>query len=687
MTKKLLSNCLISTLALLMGTYASGQQAPRKPDEGTLRISADLVQVDVLVTDRAGKPVTGLRPEDFELYDNNKPQLINHFSFEQTLSTKVQSGGSDAGPLPKSVSSGELKRVLAFVIDTLHMKPANLYRTQKMLEDFIDKKMQPGDLALILPTAGGEGFYQQFTADQRILRQAANHLRPFFFTRDQLLINPQLSMTGQAQGPANSLPRPSRRGAPSLSTMDVSSQGDRVDPLEIPDVRATISALNNLIDYMGKLPGRKVAMFISEGVRLYHTETSTDFQETITRAARANIVFYTVDPAGLDPLDIEASDTVAIDSTIDFANDRRADYKEGLDSLNALALDTGGKFFRDNNDMKAGLNAMIEENSSYYLLGFQPDTSQWDGKFHKLRVAVKDRPDLVVSTRKGYLARSDVPRDKTQGDAKQAQLLETINSPLVKRDIHLQVTPSYKDDSNREPVVTWVFNIDPSQLRLNETEGRHKGRIELSATVFDSKARAIDAIDRSIELDLAPTAYEKMNREGLIQVRETHVKPGVYQVRAMVRDTVSGAIGTANNYVEVPDMKTGRLALSSILIQSSPQPKPGTDAGQGAALFQRRLARGSQFQFFLVIYNASQGAQLDMRVRIMLGAKALYTGQPRPIQILEGSSPPSRILTGGVMTAGQLAPDDYTLEVTVIDKLAKKGTRRTARQDVDFTVQ
>ena len=106
--------------------------------------------------------------------------------------------------------------------------------------------------------------------------------------------------------------------------MDVSSQGDRVDPLEIPDVRATISALNSLIDYMGKLPGRKIAMFISEGVRLYHTEMSTDFQQTITRAARSNIVFYTIDPAGLDPLDIEASDTIAIDSTIDFAISRLA---------------------------------------------------------------------------------------------------------------------------------------------------------------------------------------------------------------------------------------------------------------------------------------------------------------------------------------------------------------------------
>jgi hypothetical protein len=133
-------------------------------------------------------------------------------------------------------------------------------------------------------------------------------------------------------------------------------------------------------------------------------------------------------------------------------------------------------------------------------------------------------------------------------------------------------------------------------------------------------------------------------------------------------------------------MTSGPLSLSSILIQQAQQPKAGKDAGQ-AAQFQKRFTRGSQFQFFLVIYNASQGSQLDLRVRIMLGARAVYVGQPRPIQIVEGSSPPSRIVTGGVLTAGQLAPDDYTLSVTVIDKLAKKGARRIARQDVDFTVQ
>jgi len=156
----------------------SGQEVPK--------LKAELVQVDVVVTDRQNKPVSVLKREDFELFDNNKPQVINHFSFEEGSTRRFQIADDPEAirSLPRAITSGELKRVIAFVVDTLHMRFDTLYRTRKVLEDFIDKKMERGDLVLIIGTGGGSGLVQQFTSDQRVLRRAVDRLKPIVFRSD-----------------------------------------------------------------------------------------------------------------------------------------------------------------------------------------------------------------------------------------------------------------------------------------------------------------------------------------------------------------------------------------------------------------------------------------------------------------------------------------------------------------------
>src|SRR5215467_7407969 len=180
--------CCFLTAILLMGSALPGvgisQEKNKDGSDNVVRISAQLVQIDVIVTDKAGKAVAGLKREDFELYDNNKTQDISHFAYETTRSRSVGQDLDETRTLPKAITAAQVKRVLAFVVDTLHMKPESVYRTRQMIENFIDKQMEPGDLALILPTAGGSGLFQQFTSDQRLLRRAAERLRPFIFSTD-----------------------------------------------------------------------------------------------------------------------------------------------------------------------------------------------------------------------------------------------------------------------------------------------------------------------------------------------------------------------------------------------------------------------------------------------------------------------------------------------------------------------
>ena len=686
----LLISALFAVVAITtLSARAWSQGAQKTSDQDTVKITADLVQLDIVVTDRKGKSVRGLTREDFELYDNNKLQHISHFSLEETRGRQLIGSSDEFASLPKAITAGEVKRVIAFVVDTLHMKPESVYRSQKMLEDFIDTKMAPGDLVLILPTAGGSGLFQQFTSDQRVLRNAAGRLRPFIFSNDTAPHRSLSTGPGAAAGGMGG-PRGRMGGFPGQSRGGVFG---RPDPLEEADVRNTLSTLNNLIDAMKKLPGRKLGVFVSEGFRLFQTQTTFDLSETIAKATRASVVFYSIDPRGLDSLGLSAADSADDigDDLGSFLDNRRDDFRESQDSLNTLALDTGGRFYRNSNDVKAGLNNLLEENSSYYLLGFQPEAGKWDGKFHKVKVAVKGRPDLVVSARKGYEARDEKPKGKPISDPKLAEMIEAINSPLVRRDIDLQLTPFYLDTEKREPYMVTLLHIDASRLKFNNQDGRYKDKLEVSGFVIDSRGKAVDTFSNTLDLNLLPKTYEEALTRGLLSTRTLGVRPGIYQLRMFVREESSGRIGTANNLVDIPDMKSDRLSLSSIFTDTRLTDNPEA-AGSGGTLSQRRFKRGSQFAYQLAIYNAkAEGAdkktELEIRTRVLRAGKAVYSGQRRPVQILEGSQVPSRILTGGVLQLGAMPPDDYTLEVTVFDRSRKKDSRAVARQEIDFSVE
>lgn len=657
-------------------------QDKKKPDQGGIKLSTELVQIDVLVTGKDNKAVGGLKREDFELYDNSKPQQITTFSYEQTDKHRVGDQTTEARSFPRAIAAGELNRVIAFVVDTLHIKFETIYRTRKMLEDFVDNKMQPGDLVLILPTGGGSGLLQQFTSDRRILHRAIDRLRPSFFSTDS---TPYRSAHfGSQMGTA-------ARGAGGLA-MPRGNIGARPDPLEEADVRATLSALNETIKSMTKFSGRKVSVLVSEGLRIFATEMISDLGKTTSLAARANVVFYTIDPRGLEPLTLDASDEFGTDLT-SASDSKRDDFRESQDSLRVIAADTGGKFFGNNNDIKQGLESMLEENSAYYMLGFYPEASRWDGKFHKIKVLVRNHPDLTVSFRKGYVAKSLQSESPAKLDPKVAEAIEAISSPLVRRDLDLRLTPLYTDNAQREPVVTLLLHIDASRLTFTQSEGRYLCKLDELGIVFDGSGKAVDKFSNTHEFTLKPQTYETALKRGFVATRTLNVKPGVYQVRLFIRETDSGLIGTANDYIEIPDLKANRLSTSSLFLsgQTVEEGKIINTAGEGGTPSQRRFTRDGEFRYSLAIYNSkldskTKEPQLEVRARVMRGSRIVYQGQPRSVVALEGSTP-TRIITGGIIVLSKLQPDDYTLEVTVQDKLRGKERRSVIRQEMDFSVE
>jgi VWFA-related protein len=578
-----------------------------------------------------------------------------------------------------------------------------------MLHDFIDTRMEPGDLVLIYPTGGGSGLFQQFTADQRLLRRAVNRLHQAFILDSN---GPARRGGGTSQAILSDLPALSqyegRPGMPQAPGQGGLGAGTSIaQGLEESDTRATITALNSTIEAMAKFPGRKVGVFISEGFRTYRSSANIDLTNSTYRAARANVVFYSIDPAGLATLGGDAGGAPLAElqpdanSPTGFASNsstqpgtelfrRSNDYFESQEALNRIAIETGGKFYRNNNNIKQGIVNMLEENSAYYLLGFQPEEARWDGKFHKLKVVVKGRPDLTVTTRKGYLAKTEKPASRESANTKMTELQEAFYSPLVRRDIDVQLTPFYRDDAKRDPILTTTLHIDASRLTFKQVDGRHKARLVITGLLIGGDGKVADSFSNTVDLNYQPKDYEVTRKDGLLVTRGVGVKPGSYQIRALIRDAESGTIGTANGFVEIPEMKGDRLAISSIFTDAQlMQDKAGEGAGSATSLSQRRFPQGGQFAYVLMVYNAkSEGGktQLEISSRLLRNGEVVYRGQPKPIDLLEGSTPPSRIITGGILQLAKLPRDDYMLEVTITDKLRKKDGN-TARQEIDFSIE
>lgn len=716
-------------LVFAIGVTGFGGQAAQqdkkenqaKPADDAIRISAELVQVDLLVLDKNKRPVIGLKQEDFELFDNEKPQRIGFFSFEESKSQQSPVEQVESRTLPPAIGSGELKRVVAFVVDTLHIRVDNLAGTKKMLTDFIDKQMEPGDLILVMPTGSGSGLYSQFTADQRMLRKAVSSLRQAYILDDS---SPARRGSSTQQAVLEDLPtlaenRPGIPKAPPGQGGTIGAEG-----LEDNDVRVTMSALNSAIQSMGRFSGRKIGVLVSEGIRTFKTHADTLLTDTILGAARANVIFYSIDPSGLDPINFAAQDGQGLKTPLDLSTAqidppanpvgspppslptstggtptstgtstgapgsaiaaKRADVFESQDALLRLANETGGRFYRNNNDIKAGLTSMFAENSSYYLLGFQPEAAKWDGKFHKLRVEVKGRPDLTVMSRKGYLAKTP-PAKRVTTDPKTAELMEAMYSPLVRRDIDVQVSPFFKDDSKREAFLSTQIYINASKLTFKEEGGKHTNRLLMTGFLMGANGRVIDQFNNTINLSFEPKDFAEVRKEGLLITRNGPIKPGGYQYRVLVKEADTGLLGTAANYMDVPDMRTD-FAMSSIFTDAQllQQNKAAEAAGGASSMSQRRFPRNGQFAYITIIYNAKKQQDLEMTTRIMRNGQVVFSGKPKPVEVLEGSQLPGRIITGGIMQLASLQPDEYTLEVTIVDK-GRKNTK--VQQELIFTVE
>ena len=370
--------------ALLLGTVPEAQQpsAPVRPgDQPIFRLSVALVQLDAVVTDRRGRHVTTLGRDDFEVYQDGRPQPVTAVSYIQTDDGWTDTSGLP--PLPvEALKPDDARRVIAVVVDDLRMSFESIYHARRGIGEFFDRQFQPGDLGMIVTTSGA-GISQLTYSSQR-LKAASSRLR---FS----LWNVQAASALSPVGGVNDL---------------FSYEGNF---LERTFAESAISRIVDAINALQKLPGRKSVVLVSEGFSVFgagfdNTYNRELLQRLVDRSNRAGVVIYAVDPRGLVVTGITAADNVHGGAAV-VASARSSALRDSQDGLRFVTGETGGFAVVNSNDLALGFKRIMTDQRGFYLIGYQPEAgtlnAKSDRQFRKVKIKVKPK-GLRVRTRAGF---------------------------------------------------------------------------------------------------------------------------------------------------------------------------------------------------------------------------------------------------------------------------------------------
>jgi VWFA-related protein len=689
---------MIRILALILSlSLLFAQTESQAPPETVIRINVNLVQVDANVTDNRGNSVTDLKAGDFEILQDGKPQAITNFSYINIQPDAVAAaptriapakGGAPAPP-PTTLKMDQVRRTIALVVDDLGLSFAGTVYVRNALKKFVDQEMQPGDLVAIVRTGAGIGALQSFTADKRQLYAAIDRVKFNAF------------------------------GRVGVSSFQPLGSGPHADPEEASIMSAgTLGAIRYVVGGLREVPGRKSVVLFSENLQLFiGRDTDPRVMDEVRRltdaANRSSVVIYSIDPRGLQTYNLTAADNTAGMSPRQIARvpmQRATQVFRSQDGLVQLADQTGGLFLHDTNDISGALHKVMVDSQGYYLIGYHPDAGTFDAKtgqpkYHRIQVRVK-RPGLHVRSRNGFLGTSDrevMPVARTP----QQQILHALTSPFNSGTIPVRLTGLFSYAGKTGSYLNSMLYIDAKALKFeDEPDDWHKAVLEIVAVTFGDNGQAVDETGKTYTLRLPGDLYRQALRTGFVYTMHHVVKkPGAYQLRVALRDSMSQQLGSASQFVEVPDVHKGHLTLSSLVVREDDDTAPAKPPAQGEspAVAEghstdnpdggpavRIFRRGTGLMYVCQVLNAqtAQGNQteLELHTRLFHGGNQIYEGKPMPLDTKSQPDPKSLIAGGAMKLGAGMTPGDYVLQVIVTDKLARDKYATTA-QSMDFEIK
>ena len=682
---------LATLLVVLAGSALSSQSATSPaPQTPTFRVNVEYVEVDAVVTDRDGQFVRGLTKDDFQLFEDGKPQPISTFAIVDIPIERLQRPLYAFSPIEPDVKSNERPfdgRIYIMVIDDLHTYFGRTARVKGAAREFIQQHLSANDLMAVVHTAGPSDASQDFTGSKRLLLAAVD--RTFGGKLDSATVSKtDAYFTAQTTG---------------RDTAGLLADPQAVERQQ--NARQSLDALKNIAEWFSTVRGRRKAiLFISEGIDYDISDFDNPgaslvmeaTRETLAAAARGNVSIYGIDPRGLTNL---ADQTIEVGS---FPDDPRIGLgNQSIQrelllsqiSLRQLSDDTGGFAVVNANDFSTAFDRIVRDSSSYYAMAYYPPSGK-AGKFHKIAVRVR-RPDLHVRARQGYV--TPKPAAAVKSSAKRAagaadslatpRIREVIGSPLPVSGLSMKVFAiPFKGVAPNASVLLGV-ELRGRDLRLNTAD-----KVAVAYAVIDSDGKVRSGTD-SLTMALKPETKARVEASGFRFLKRVDVPAGRYQVRFAAHDAGGGNAGSVMLDLEVPDFAKLPFSMSGIALTSAAAAtertvRPDESLEQvmpGPPAAARTFPQNDELAFYVEVYDNGAGTphKVDITTTVTSdeGKVMIKTEQARDSSELQG--PRGGYGYAAPLVLKDLPPGPYVLTVSARSRL---GNTPSAERQVPFTV-
>lgn len=730
----------ITRLVVMLCSYAMAaaavvSQTPQSPPEQAeiVRINTQLVQTDVMVFDKQGKFVTGLRPQDFELHIDGKPRPISFFELVSTGSANEESQLAAArnlrsvkdinAPVPADLDRG---RVIFFYVDDLHLSPNNLVSARKVLLKYVDEEMRQNDEAGIASTSGQIGFLQQLTDNKTVLHAAIERLkaRPYSVgdtERPAMTEYQALAIQRNNRDVIDVFVEQIMKDLPALSTIAApggvprgrAEQHVRDRAHTILQQAATIASqslfgLESLVRSAAALPGRKLLFFLSDGFFLddQNSINREQVRHVTSLAAHNSVVIYSIDTRGLIATLTDASTDTPSDPSGRLQSIASRELVESQDAMNALASDTGGRAIFNTNALDAGVSYALNETSNYYLLAWRPESI--DGKterFHHLEVNVVGRPDLTVRVRKGFFdfERSTVPKrekdsgagtaDDSSSNKNEAKLRAAIIAPFADRGLPVSSSLTWTMTGDNKQTMNVALQVSGSAITFEDDKDRRTGVVQVVGSVYDDQGKAGGGFSERLTVHAPTRETDSSATPDIVYNYPLTLPPGLYQVRIAVRDEKSGNIGSTRQWIEIPDLSTHKIVLSSLIVSERMMGVPAKSGGppndsqntqdRVVVRVDHRFKRNSFLRFLLFIYTQSNvPPDIAVQIQVVRSDQPVITTSLRSVST-EGIPDAKKLPYAADLSLKQLPAGRYLLKVTAMDRNSKSVASESTRFEIE----
>lgn len=672
------------------------------PNSGaTFTTTRQLVIETVIVKDKSGDPVKGLKQSDFSVTEDGKPQEIKVFDWEElseaaaldekldteiTLNKKKEDV-KPAEPVVKPLTAnqiapekaGDLKykdrRLLVLFFDLTSMPIPDQMRAQKEALKFLKAQMTPSDLVALMTFSSDVKVVQDFTDD-----------------RDLLTKDIKSMVVGEGQGFDESTNDDSTSDTGAAFTQDDTE-------FNIFNTDRQLAALETAVRMLGSLNEKKALVYFASGMTKNGLDNDAQMRATINAAIRSNTAFYTVDARGLvatAPLGDATKSSPGGSGMYTGSSGRAAqnNFAGQQETLFTLAADTGGKALLDNNDLSMGIQQAQKDISSYYIIGYYSQNDKLDGQFRK--VDIKVRPTMTAKLsldyRHGYYAGKQF--QKFTASDKERQLTEALmlSDPVTELNIVAEI--DYFRLAKDRYFVPVAVKIPGSELVLAKRGGAEHTVIDFVGQVTDAKTgKTVQNVRDKADIKLSDSTAAELSKKPIAYDTGFSLPPGSYKFKVLARENETGKMGTFETSFKIPDLTTptATLPISSVILSSQ-----RTNLNQAVfnaetdkklltlnPLFQdgkklvpsvtRVFNKGQQMYVYLEAYEPLATTTQPLVASVAFYAGKMKAFQTDPLEVTQGLNEKSKsVPLRFALPLSGMKPGRYTCQVNVFDPTNQK---------------